>query len=136
MLPRAAEVATVLGALVERSHVVDKRRRRGFVEAIEEIEAFCDEFQAELLTDRHELRQAQVQRHVTMRDAEVATETAARKLAIRDQRRTTHGAGYAERSVGEHSRSIRLVRLVVVSVLIAQNVEWTSGRDLEDRRDR
>ena len=41
----AAEVSTVVGALVEQSHIVDERRGGSFIESIEQVESFRDEFQ-------------------------------------------------------------------------------------------
>src|SRR5688500_3534417 len=39
---RTAEVSTILGPLVEQPDVIDKGRRRSFVEPIEQVEAFGD----------------------------------------------------------------------------------------------
>src|ERR1051326_662885 len=129
---RAAVITAIAGALIERVDIVDERRRGGFVEPIEEVEAFGNQFQTHALTDRHQLRQTQIQRHVAVRQTEVTTQASARKHAIRDQTNTARGSGNAQRTVSEHGRTIRLVRLVVVRVLVAENVEWTSRRDLED----
>ncbi len=58
---RAAEITSVVGALIEGSNVVDKRRGGGFVEAVEEIEAFRNQLQPEALAERQQLCHAQIQ---------------------------------------------------------------------------
>src|SRR5215213_1789080 len=58
---RSAVIAAIVGALVERPHVIDERRRRSLVEAVEEIKAFRNQFQPETLADRHQSRQPQIQ---------------------------------------------------------------------------
>jgi hypothetical protein len=52
----AAEVAAIAGALFERIHVIDKGRRRRFVEAIEKIEAFRYQLQPDTLAQRNQPR--------------------------------------------------------------------------------
>ena len=88
----AAVVAAIAGALVEGAHVVDKGLRRSFVEAIEKIEAFRDQLQSKPLTQRNQSRQTQIQRHVAMRQTEVACQTSTRKHASSDQTYTTRCA--------------------------------------------
>ena len=131
----AAVVAAVVGALVEGADVVDEWRRRGFVETIEEVEAFSNQLQPEALAKRNHLRQAQVEGHVAMRQSEIATKASARKLPSVIKPTQPAVPGTHKRSVGKHRRPVRLVRLVVIRVLVAENVERTTGRDFEDWRD-
>ena len=56
-----------------------------------------------------EHHQAAAQGDVRMAPEQPAGQTAAREHAVRNQRRTTRGAGHTERSVGQHCRSVRLV---------------------------
>ena len=98
----AAEVAAVAGALIEGADIVDKRRRSGFIEAVEQVEAFRDQLQPEVLAEWHQLRHAQIERHVTMRQTHVACEASARKHAVCDQRHAARRAGNAECSVSKH----------------------------------
>lgn len=42
----SAVVATVAGSLIERTHILDEWRGRSFIETIEEIESFRNQFQA------------------------------------------------------------------------------------------
>jgi hypothetical protein len=77
----AAEVAAIARALIEQPDVVDKRRRGGFVKAIEEIEPFRNQLQPYALAQRYQLRDAHIQRDVTMRQTEIAREASTRKHA-------------------------------------------------------
>ena len=131
-----AVVTTVADAQVERANVINEWRRGGFVESIEQVEAFRDQLQPEVLTQRNEFRETHIERNVTMSKAIVARQASARKLAISDQRYTSGRAGHAQVSVSKHRRTVRLIRLVVVRVLVAQDVERTARRDLEDGSNR
>ncbi len=77
-----------------------------------------------------------------MRQAEIACQASARKHSVRNKRRAEGSragdeiARDAQRSVITHRWPVGLVRLVVVGVLVAQDIEWTARRDFEDRRDR
>src|ERR1051325_11172499 len=78
---RTAVEASVARPQVESVNVSDKWRRGGFVEAVEQIEAFGDQFQPQLLANRYEFRDTHVERHVPVRDTKVATESAVTKHA-------------------------------------------------------
>ena len=98
----AAEVAAVAGALVEGADVVDEWRRGGFVEAVEQVEAFRDQLQPEVFAEWNQLRQAQIEGHVTMRHTHIACKASTREHAAGDQRHAARCAGNAQRSIGEH----------------------------------
>jgi len=99
---RSTEIATIRGALIEQVDVRDEWRRRSLVETIEEIEAFGDQLQPEPLANRHQFRHAHIERHVTVRQSEIASQTATRKHAVRNQRRAARCARHAQRSISEH----------------------------------
>src|SRR5215472_18129619 len=70
-----------------------------------------------------------------MRQPHVACQIASRKLTIHDQRCATTRTRNAQQTVRQDRWSIRLIRLVVVRVLIAQNVERAARRKLDDWRE-
>ena len=132
---RLAVVATRTGALVEGVDDIEERVGRRFVEAIEEIEAFGDHIKIQVLAKAYLAREAQVERRVMMRDADVAPQRAGGELPVDDERRAAGRAGHAQRAVGQDGRSVGLVRLIVVRVEVGQNVEGPPRRDFKDRRD-
>src|ERR1051326_1688331 len=73
---RDAVVATVAGALVPRVHVVEVRRGRGLVEAVEEVEALGNYLKLQALADWDGARDAHVERLVAVRQPHVAPEAA------------------------------------------------------------
>ena len=68
-----------------------------------------------------------------MGDSQVTSEAAGSKRPRANQRRAAGRARHAEGSVSEDRRPVGLIRLVVVRVLIAQDVERPAGRHFEDR---
>jgi len=73
---RPAIVTTVICSLVESAHVIDEWRGRSFVEPIEQIEPFGNYFKPDPLAQWHQPREAQINGHVTMGDAKVASKAA------------------------------------------------------------
>jgi len=61
-----------------------------------------------------------------MCQAEVTPQAPGSELATRNHSNAPRCTGYAQRSIRQHSRPIRLVRLVVVRILIAENVEGST----------
>ena len=62
----------VAGLLVERVHVIDKGRRRGLVEPVEQVEAFGNDVQPEALAKTNRSRQSRIERHVVVRKTHIA----------------------------------------------------------------
>src|SRR5213593_4887254 len=131
---RTTKVATVACSLIEALHVVDERRCGGLVEAVEEIEPLRNYFESQLLPNRNHSRNTHINRHESVRNTNVSTQTAARKDTTCNQGCTTYRSRNTQRTVGQNTRSVRLVRLVVVCVLIAENIERPSRRHFHDWR--
>src|ERR1043165_9075781 len=132
---RAAEVVAAAVALREGVNVCEEGGRGGLVEAVEEVEALGDDVEVEALAEANLARQPKVERGVAVCDAEVAAQAPRCELAVRDERRAARGSGNAESAVGEHRRSVGLVRLVVVRVHAGQDVEGAARGNLKDGRD-
>src|ERR1700742_2095934 len=72
----AAAEAAVGGAVVDGVHVVEERRGGPLLEGGEEVEALGDDFEPEPLAERDVARDAEVERLVGVRQAEVTPEVA------------------------------------------------------------
>src|SRR5205807_7664540 len=105
----AAEITTVAGPLTEGVDVVDEWRSGGFVEAVEQIEAFGDDIQSQALAESNHARQPHVQRLEPVRDAHIAPQIAGRKDAVGNQRRATGRARHTKRAIGKDRWTISLV---------------------------
>ncbi len=121
---RAAAVAAVVGALVDEVNVLEAGRGRRLVEAVEEVEALGDDFEAEALAEGDRARHAQVERLVGARESRVAAEAPGLELRRDD-----------ERAVGGDRGPVGVAGQVVVRVLVRQDVEGAARRHLEDRGD-
>src|SRR6185369_745933 len=71
-----AVIPAVARALAESIHIVNKRRRRSFVETIEEVEAFRDDIQVEPLSEPQLAHQAHIKRIKAVRQTHVARQIA------------------------------------------------------------
>src|SRR5688500_15594452 len=120
----AAAVATVAGAFGGGVHVFEAGRGRCLVEAVEEVEALGDDFEAEVLAEADVAGDAHVERGVGVRQARVAP-----------QRAGLEGRGDEERAVRGDRRAVGAARQVVVGVLTREDVEGAARGDFEDGRD-
>ena len=143
---RAAVIAAVFRALSEGVDIGEKRRCRGFIKAVEKVETFGDQFEARSLAETNRTRNSHIERRERMRHSAIATEIARRKnqIAVRVAVKQTAASlsagklrtGNAERSVRQHVRAVGLRRLIVIRVNICDDVERTTGRKLDNRRER
>lgn len=84
----AAVVTAIAGALAEGIDVAKQRRRGGFVEAIEHIEAFGNQIQPGAFAQADGPHNAQIKRGELVRDSHISSQTAVGKESRQNERTT------------------------------------------------
>src|SRR5215813_7230703 len=91
-----AVIAAVARALSESVHIVKERRDRSFVEPIEHVEALCDDIEPHSFVPVNGTADSQVERRELLRYAHITSQSAARKLPVRNHAATTCGSRYTQ----------------------------------------
>ncbi len=120
----AVEAARAI-ALPEGIYVEEEGRRRGFVEAIEQVEAFSNHVQPDAFAKANSAHDPQIDRGVTMCNATIAAQAATSK----------RGRRHEERATVRDARAIIRALKITAGVSTGQDVKGASRRKFDDRGD-